>query len=257
MSQTRVAVGGMLTGLLLAVLVYAPAQWLADVVNAASRGHVQLRQAQGTVWRGNAQWVLASGPGGQDARALPQRLHWQLRPQWFGLQLQLNADCCTPEPLRLTLQPQGLGLHISLSSPRSVWPAQWLSGLGAPWNTMALAGDLQLHSPNISWSWRSQAAGSNTLSGSAELQLLQLSSSLSTIKPLGSYKLNLHGGDLPSLVLATTDGPLLMQGRGAFGARGFSFEGEARANTGFEAALANLLGVLGQRVGNRTVLRWG
>jgi general secretion pathway protein N len=58
-------------------------------------------------------------------------------------------------------------------------------------------------------------------------------------------------------VLATTDGRLLMQGRGAFGARGFSFEGEARANTGFEAALANLLGVLGQRVGNRTVLRWG
>jgi hypothetical protein len=35
------------------------------------------------------------------------------------------------------------------------------------------------------------------------------------------------------------------------------FEGEARANTGHETALANLLGVLGQRVGNRTVLRWG
>jgi hypothetical protein len=48
-----------------------------------------------------------------------------------------------------------------------------------------------------------------------------------------------------------------MQGRGAFGARGFSFEGEARANTGHETALANLLGVLGQRLGNRTVLRWG
>jgi general secretion pathway protein N len=157
----------------------------------------------------------------------------------------------------LTLQPQWLGWQISLSSPRSVWPAQWLSGLGAPWNTLALTGVLQLHSQHISWSWRSQAADSGTLSGSAELQLLQLSSGLSTIKPLGSYTLNLQGGDVPSLVLATTDGPLLIQGRGAMGARGFSFEGEARANTGFESALANLLGVLGQRLGNRTVLRWG
>jgi len=155
------------------------------------------------------------------------------------------------------VQPQWLGLQVSLTSPCSVWPAQWLSGLGAPWNTLALDGVLQLHSPNISWSWPSQTGAAGAWRGRAELQLLQLSSGLSTIKPLGSYQLLLQGGDIPSLVLATTDGPLLIQGRGAFGAGGFSFEGEARANTGFEAALANLLGVLGQRVGNHTVLRWG
>jgi general secretion pathway protein N len=257
MNTARFSTWGMALGLLLAGVLHAPAQWLATGVNAASRGHVQLRDAQGTVWRGNAQWVLTSGPGGQDALALPQRLHWQWQPQWSGLLLQLKADCCTPEPMLLSLQPQWLGVRVSLTSPRSVWPAQWLSGLGAPWNTLALAGVLQLHSENISWSWRSQAAGWGAFSGSAELQLRQLTSGLSTIKPLGSYSLRLQGGDVPSLVLSTTDGPLLMQGRGAFGARGFSFEGQARANTGFESALANLLGVLGQRVGNHTVLRWG
>ena len=257
MNTARYSLWGMAVGLLMALVLHAPAQWLAHAVNAASQGHVELRDAQGTVWRGDAQWVLASGPGGQVARALPQRLHWQLRPHWPGLQLQMTADCCTPEPLRLTVQPQWLGLQVSLTSPRSVWPAQWLSGLGAPWNTLALDGVLQLHSPNISWSWPSQTGAAGAWRGRAELQLLQLSSGLSTIKPLGSYQLLLQGGDIPSLVLATTDGPLLIQGRGAFGAGGFSFEGEARANTGFEAALANLLGVLGQRVGNHTVLRWG
>jgi len=257
MNTARCSRWGMAVGLLLALVLHAPAQWLARAVNDASQGHVQLRDAQGTVWRGDAQWVLASGPGGQDARALPQRLQWQLRPQWDGLQLQLSADCCTPEPLRLTVQPQWLGLQVSLTSPRSVWPAQWLSGLGAPWNTLALKGVLQLNSPNISWSWRSQERRSGIWRGQAELQLKQLSSDLSTINPLGSYQLLLQGGEVPNLVLATTDGPLLIQGRGAFASSGFSFEGEARANTGFESALANLLGVLGQRVGNHTVLRWG
>ena len=256
MKTARFSTWGMALGLLLAVVLHAPAQWLASGVNAASRGHVQLRDAQGTVWQGHAQWVLTSGPGGQDALALPQRLHWQLRPQWNGLQLTLNAACCTPQPVLLKLQPVWLGLQVSLVSPRSVWPAQWLSGLGAPWNTLALDGVLQLQSQELRWTWRSQEPQA-LLDGSAQLQLQGLSSGLSTVKPLGSYSLRLQGGAQPSLVLATTEGQLLMQGRGAFGARGFSFEGEARANTGHETALANLLGVLGQRLGNRTVLRWG
>lgn len=256
MKTARFSTWGMALGLLLAVVLHAPAQWLASGVNAASRGHVQLRDAQGTVWRGDAQWVLTSGPGGQDTLALPQRLHWQLRPQWNGLQLTLNAACCTPQPVLLQLQPVWLGLQVSLVSPRSVWPAQWLSGLGAPWNTLALDGVLQLQSQELRWTWRSQQPQA-VLEGSAQLQLQGLSSGLSTVKPLGSYSLRLQGGPQPSVVLATTEGQLLMQGRGAFGARGFSFEGEARANTGHETALANLLGVLGQRLGNRTVLRWG
>ena len=256
MKTARFSTWGMALGLLLAVVLHAPAQWLASGVNAASRGHVQLRDAQGTVWRGDAQWVLTSGPGGQDALALPQRLHWQLRPHWNGLQLTLNAACCTPQPVLLQLQPVWLGLQVSLVSPRSVWPAQWLSGLGAPWNTLALDGVLQLQSQELRWTWRSQQPQA-VLEGSAQLQLQGLSSGLSTVKPLGSYSLRLQGGPQPSVVLATTEGQLLMQGRGAFGARGFSFEGEARANTGHETALANLLGVLGQRLGNRTVLRWG
>ena len=256
MKTARFSTWGMALGLLLAVVLHAPAQWLAIGVNAASRGHVQLRDAQGTVWRGDAQWVLTSGPGGHDALALPQRLHWQLRPQWNGLQLTLNAACCTPQPVLLQLQPVWLGLQVALSSPRSLWPAQWLSGLGAPWNTLALDGVLQLQSQELRWTWRSQEPQA-LLDGSAQLQLQGLSSGLSTVKPLGSYSLRLQGGPQPSVVLATTEGQLLMQGRGAFGARGFSFEGEARANTGHETALANLLGVLGQRVGNRTVLRWG
>ena len=65
---------GVAVGALSALVLWAPAQWLANAVSSLSGERVQLRSPQGTVWRGSAQWVLTSGPGGQDALALPQRL---------------------------------------------------------------------------------------------------------------------------------------------------------------------------------------
>lgn len=256
MNSKRFSMWGLMAGCLSALLLFAPAQWLADALHALSQGHVQLRDARGTVWTGNAQWVLTSGAGGQDALALPMRVHWQLRPDWQGLQLQIKADCCTPQPVQLRMKMVWLGVQLALSSPNSTWPAQWLAGLGAPWNTLAMEGELKLQSDELTWTWRQQDPHA-LLSGSAQLQLHQLSSGLSTVKPLGSYRLSLQGGEPPGVVLITTEGSLLIQGRGAWSQTGLKFEGEARANTGYESALANLLGVLGQRIGNRTVLRWG
>jgi general secretion pathway protein N len=117
-----------LLGALLALAVLAPAAWLAQALEGASQGRVQLRAAQGSVWGGSAQLVLTAGARASDAQALPGAVHWRIRPQWDStgpaLTLQLSADCCTPEPLRLTVQPQWLGLQVSLTSPRSVWPAK-------------------------------------------------------------------------------------------------------------------------------------
>ncbi|NDC61362.1 MAG: type II secretion system protein N, partial [Betaproteobacteria bacterium] len=48
---------GVWLGIWLGVVVFAPARWLALGVDAASQGRVQLRDAQGTLWRGHAQWV--------------------------------------------------------------------------------------------------------------------------------------------------------------------------------------------------------
>ena len=73
-SRTR-TLWALLCGGLLALLWFAPAQWLAQAVQSLSHQHVQLRQVRGTVWNGSAQWVLASGSGGRDALALPQRVH--------------------------------------------------------------------------------------------------------------------------------------------------------------------------------------
>ena len=249
------ATRGLLMGALAGLVWQAPAAWLASAVQSLSHNKLQLRQAQGTVWRGSAQWVLASGAEGVDALALPQRLIWRIQPQAdASLRVELELPCCAAQALTIWLRPQWGGATLALGNATSDWPLAWLVGLGAPWNTMALEGQARLSTQDLRWQWSAQGG---QLLGQAQLQLLSVSSRLSTLRPLGSYALNLQGGTTPQFQLSTLSGQLQLTGKGDWRANGLHFEGMAQAQTGSEVALANLLGVLGQRQGNTTVLRWG
>ena len=85
------ALGGALAGLALATVLFAPARWLALALNTATGGHVQLLDAEGTVWRGSARVLLAGGAASQGSVALPGRVDWRLRPVWPGASLLLKA----------------------------------------------------------------------------------------------------------------------------------------------------------------------
>jgi general secretion pathway protein N len=255
MKQSTWAVTGGLLGAVVALVWQAPAAWLASAVQTLSHERVQLRQPQGTLWHGSAQWVLSSGAGGQEALALAQRLTWQLQPQAdASLRLELSLPCCTHEPMRLWLRPTWTGVTLDLANGSSQWPLAWLGGLGAPWNTLGLEGQAQLQSHSLALQWQS---GAWQLQGQAQLQLQSVSSRLSTLRPLGSYALDLQGGTAAHVQLRTLSGELHLNGQGEWRAQSLHFEGQAQAGSGSEAALANLLGVLGQRQGNTTVLRWG
>ena len=67
----------------------------------------------------------------------------------------------------------------------------------------------------------------------------------------------LMANDQVSIDLKTLQGHLNLQGQGTWTAKGLRFEGLAQAAQGYEAALMNVLGVLGPRSGPRTVLKWG
>ena len=58
-------------------------------------------------------------------------------------------------------------------------------------------------------------------------------------------------------MLFRSSGALLLSGRGHLGARGLQLRGEARAAAGQEAALNNLLNILGRREGALTRLSIG
>lgn len=59
---------GALTGLLLALVVFAPAQWLGSALASLTDDKLQLVNARGTVWNGQGDLLLS---GERAARARP------------------------------------------------------------------------------------------------------------------------------------------------------------------------------------------
>lgn len=245
---------GLVAGALLAVLVFAPARWLAATVNQASSGLALLEDARGTVWNGSGTLTLTGGAGSLDAATLPSRLDWQVRPSWTGLTLQVTAPCCLAQAWDWQVQPQWGGVKLLVSDAPSNWPAQVLAGLGTPFNTLALQGKLALKPTGLQIGW---VSGRLQVAGQVQLEAQELSSSLSTLRPMGSYRLNLTGGATPALQLDTLSGPLQLSGQGQWVGGKLQFNGEATSAPEHQAALANLLNIIGRRDGARSIIKQG
>ncbi len=245
---------GLVLGLLLALVLFAPARWLGSALGRASAGRVLLDDPRGTVWNGSARLLLAGGAGSNDIAALPGRIDWRVRPAWSGLSAQLHAGCCTAQPLLLAARLRWGGAALLVGDQRSQWPAAVLAGLGTPWNTLQVDGDLQLATQGLSVEW---IEGRLALAGRAELTASRLSSRLSTLKPMGSYRITLNGGAPSTLQLDTLEGALQLTGSGQWVGSRLRFSGSASAAPEREAALSNLLNIIGRRSGARSIITIG
>ena len=268
---TGAIIGG-LCGALLGLALWAPASWVAHRIADASGARVLLAEADGTVWNGSAALVLTGGPGSSDAAALPGRLQWTLRPAWTGLVLRLRQSCCLSGELALRLTPGFSGITAQWQgSPDAVatavntsigqWPLAVLVGLGTPWNTLQLDGTLRLASSGARLEW---AQGRATLQGALQLELEQVRSRMSSLPALGSYRLSLRGHDPAQpqldgnpLLLDTLNGALRLTGSGQWTGARLRFRGEASAAPGHEAALSNLLNIIGRRQGALSIISIG
>ena len=249
------AVLGGLLGLMLATCIFAPAAWLSYALGQASNGHVVLNDARGSIWQGSAQLVLSGGAGSRDATTLPGRIQWRLRPRFpMNVQASLKADCCTPQEINFLLTPYMNGASAVVQPSQSTWPATLLSGLGAPFNTIDLQATLKLNTQPLTIHWRDQQF---KLEGLAELDVLDASTRLSTLHPVGSYRMSLQGGTIPTLTLQTLSGSLQLSGAGQFTSNRWRFNGEATAAPNAEAALSNFLDIVGRRVGPRSIITLG
>ncbi len=257
----RWALWGALVGALLALPAFAPAAWLARTLAAGTDGRLLLADARGTVWRGSAVPVLTGGPDSRDAAALPGRLGWQLRWRVTGFDLMLTHECCLAGDLVLRWDPglrrQSLSLQPRADGVVGQWPIAWLAGLGTPWNTLQPGGRARLSTSAAHLVW---AGGRIAFEGAAQVDLLGVSSRLSTIDPLGSYRLTLQGrpDGATALTLSTLDGALRLDGSGRLvdGGR-LQFRGRGQAAPGSEAALDNLLNIIGRRQGALTLVSIG
>ena len=265
----RWAAAGLLCGALGALLAFAPATWLAAALAARTGQRLLLTDARGTVWHGDAVAVLGGGADSGSAAALPGRVHWRVLPRGLSLELRVHQPCCMADAALLQLRA-GLGSRLSLqllpgsgSADDSLgeWPAAWLAGLGAPWNSLRLGGTLRLSSPGLTLH---VAAGRWTLAGHAELRLSDIASPLTSLDRLGSYLVQLDAGQdtadgdgTPVFVLSTLDGALQLEGRGQWTGSHWRFRGQAHAAPGAEAELDNLLNFFGRRQGALSLISIG
>ncbi len=251
---------GALAGLVVTLFMQAPAAWLATAIGDATSGKVALLEARGTVWTGSARLQFSGGSGSSDRSLLPDRINWSIRPALTGLGIHVGADCCTPQPLTLQVVPGWDRVAITVQDPagvakqRSVWPAAMLAGLGTPWNTLQIEGQLSLLTQGLSVEWN---AGRLSVAGRAELLATDVSSRLSTIKPMGSYRITLVGGNTATLEVSTIEGSLQIAGSGRWIGSRLRFEGIANAVPEREAALSNLLNIIGRRNGPRSLINLG
>ncbi len=254
MRNLRWSLAGVVLGTALGLLGFAPASWMAALLAHASGSRLQLAQPRGTVWSGDARLVLSGGVASRDALMLPGRVDWSLYPRGLALELRLRAECCTTEALVLSARARWGGWSLAIADSTSQWAAAVLAGLGAPWNTLQPQGRLVLATQGLSVEWLD---GRSSVFGRASLDAMELSSRLSTLRPIGSYRLRLIGNGLsapPQLQLETLQGSLKLSGQGQWSGARWNFRGLASAAAEHELVLENLLNIVGRRQGATSVI---
>ena len=227
----------------LTVLLFFPAAWMAAWVEKQTAGRLTLGDARGTLWSGSA--FIGGAASGNDPLTplLPGRFSWRLSV--LALLGSVNVELENAEALSQPIKVVGDWQQWQISPAAILLPAERLVALGAPLNTVQPSGQMRL-------SWEplqlARMDGKIEVNGVMNLEMNNIASRLSPVKPLGSYVLALDWRGLQaSVALTTVKGPLLLSGAGSLNNGRLKFSGTASAETGQDQTLANFLNLLGQR----------
>jgi general secretion pathway protein N len=218
-SRLRILLSG-LALYLAALAVLAPASLITPLVKRQFTDRLTLTEAAGTVWHGQA--ALWAGMGGSP-RWLGT-LHWQVNPLWLLLG-KVHAEVSLTEP-DLTLHAiavAGAG-SFRLSDVQAAAPATLAATFYAPAELLGLDGQVRLQCESL-------LMDGEEVSGGLDLWFDRMSSRLSKMSPLGSYRLNASGmGRELRLALTTVSGDLGLAGQGNWlpSSGTLRFEGAAR-----------------------------
>lgn len=224
----------------LTLLVTAPASLLGKVLEHASQGRLVLANASGTVWNGSATPAMRTQEGGLVALPL---LHWQVavpslltgkilaRLQWEG------------QPLASATEAVISFNQVELHHAAIQLPARILEEASTMLKPAQFRGQLQIQGDRLVFSNRG-------MEGAAIVDWWQANSALSSIVPLGDYRLALNGtGDRIHIGLTTSSGVLRLEGDGNWQTgRGLEFQGRAQASEGSYDNLNELLHHLGPEI---------
>lgn len=225
------------------IAAFFPAAWVAAIVEKQTAGRLTLGDAQGTLWDGSAFIGVASSRQDAVTPLLPGRFNWRVSP--LILVGRIDATLENTAALSQPVSVSGTWRQWQVGPAAIVLPAERLAGLGSPLNTIQPAGQMRLSWEPLQCSRQDRQLA---ITGKMTLELMDIASRLSPIKPLGAYRLTVDWqGHRAPLQLVTVKGPLLLSGTGMLAEGRMQFSGKAEAAPEQQEKLANLLNLLGQR----------
>lgn len=212
-----------------------PARWVAERF-VPNPGRIALTEVEGTVWSGRAKAALGTLSG----VFAVERLEWRFLPSRL-LQARAAYD--------VSMRGAGFEARGELARTFAGWSAR----------SVAATADAALATAAVQWlgAWRPEGKvnlaadaldfDAREARGTARLDWTNAATSLSQVKPLGTYRAEVIAeGPAAQVKVSTLAGALRVSGQGRldFPAR-FAFTGEARAEAAQAAALEPLLNLMG------------
>ncbi|MFM2398384.1 MAG: type secretion system family protein, partial [Pseudomonadota bacterium] len=193
------------------VLAMLPARWVLAPLASATRGVLAVEEVRGTLWRGSGAVRIARSA--TEHILLPERLSWRVEPAALLLG---RIDARLRFGQRPDSQLTGNLKNWRLTDGMTEMPAYLLGNIGAPLNTLAPGGWVELRWNGVSGSSDSLIATSaTTLQGTIETVWLDATTRLSGSPVLGDYAgtAQLEGAQV-RLSLLTRSGVLRVKGDG-------------------------------------------
>lgn len=208
---------------------------------AAHAPRVAFADVSGTAWNGSSRVIVKAG-----AEAAVDRVEWSFQPlRLFTGEAAWAVRASKGGFVAKAVVARSIG-ETRVRDLEATGPAGELApflALAAAWSP---EGTVAIRSDEF-------AAGSGGFRGKAQVTWTDAALSLSPVRPLGTWKMDVEGrGAAAEIAVATVKGPLRIAGKGQWAKEGTapertSFSGEARAESGREKDLEAILALIGPK----------
>lgn len=190
---------------LLFLIIEMPASWFAWGLNRYTQGTVRLDPIAGSLWSGNGRLVIYYPP------TTPHdfgQAEWSINPLWlFTGRVQLSLQTSDQDRQIKTTFNIANNSFI-LKDTDIVVPATLIARIYAPLSLISPQGKVRISTSELT-------VAPENMEGTATLEWLSAGSGLSSVQPLGDYRLDIIGVEKNAkLKLTTLRGDLEFTGQG-------------------------------------------
>lgn len=227
---------------LLFLIIEMPASWFAWGLNRYTSGIVRLDPIAGSLWQGSGRLVIYY------PQTVPHdfgNAEWRINPLWLITgRVQVGLQTNKQDMKVKTTFSLGKGT-IALKDTDATFPATFISDLYQPAIMIGPQGQVRLTTSDLVF-------GQQNVEGSAALEWLAATSSLSSVQPLGDYRLDITGaGKTANLKLTTLHGDLELTGQGQWQMANGQIQFTGMANSQKrEKELESFMPLLGKDMGS-------